>query len=97
MTAWRYSCNQKLLVLLAPSSCRRLRMEGAGMILGCPVGMCDKVRKETFWVRGRGAVPLPVCRQVVLGRSSSQNVHLTSDQLVASGWIWEGVAAIRYG
>lgn len=96
MAARRYGYNWKLLVLLAPSSCRRLRMGGAVMILGCLLGLCDKVRKETFWVGGRGAVPLPMHRQELLGRSSSQRVYLTSDRLVVRGWIWEGTAAIRY-
>lgn len=88
--------SQELLVLLAPCSCRRLRMGGVVVILGCPVDMCDMVRKETFWVGGRGAVLLPVHRQELLGRSSFQRVHLTSEQVVVSGWIWEGAAAIRY-
>lgn len=39
---------------------------------------------------------LPVHRQELLGWSSSQRVHLTSAQLVVSGWIQEGTAAIKY-
>ena len=66
--AGRYGCNQRLLVLLAPSSCRRLRTGAVGVILGCPV--CDKVRKEN-WVGGRGAELLPMHREKQLPKPSS--------------------------
>lgn len=48
MAARRYGCNQKFLVLFGPSSCRRPKVRGTGVIPGCPLGMCDKVKKETF-------------------------------------------------
>lgn len=65
------------------------------VILACLVAMGDKVRKKPSWVGGRGAVPLPVHRQELLGRSSSQRVHLAGEQVAVTGWIWEATAAIR--